>query len=178
MKPSQRHTSQILPIGNTNTAPSQIVEVITLILLKCPNQSSLILICTGCGRNTSQFLKVNICYSKFYFTIWKNNVYHFQNVIWQSGVTMFTSFSPLFKNYVAQMPTFIFYTYLKSHSEVPHYSSGHFRWYCRDFVLDSSFQFVCCPRPTFVDFNLQMPPEKEVTSGEVGWTCWPRDVPS
>jgi hypothetical protein len=69
--------------------------------------------------------------------------------------------SPLFKN-------FIFYTHLKPHSEVPHYLSGHFCWYCRDFVLDSSFQFVCCPRPKFVDFSLQVPPEEEVTSGEIG----------
>jgi hypothetical protein len=73
---------------------------------------------------------------------------------------MFTFFPPFFN--------FIFYTHLKPHSEVPHYSSGHFWWYCRDFVLDDSFQFICCPSSAFVDFSLQVPPEKEVTSGEIG----------
>jgi hypothetical protein len=38
-----------------------------------------------------------ICYSKFYFTIWKNNVYHFQIVIWQSERTMFSFFRPFLK---------------------------------------------------------------------------------
>jgi hypothetical protein len=81
-------------------------------------------------------------------------VYAIQIFISQSERKMFTIFkllfdnlkeqclpflSPLFKNYVVQIPAFIFYTHLKPHSEVPHYSSGHFRWYCSDFVLDSSF---------------------------------------
>jgi hypothetical protein len=124
---------------------------------------------TGCGRNTSRFLKVNK----------KGIVHAIQSFISQSERTMFTIFKLLFdklkeqcshfsKNYVVQMPTFIFYTHLKPHSEVQHYLSGHFRWYCRDFVLDKSFQFVCCTQPTFVDFSLKVPPKKEVTSGEVG----------
>jgi hypothetical protein len=81
---------------------------------------------------------------------------------------MFTIFLLLFRNYVIQMSIFIFYRHLKPHSEVWHYSSGHFQWYCRDFVLDSSFQFVCCLRPTFVDLAFRCPQRKKSQAGRSG----------
>ena len=94
----------------------------------------------------SQFWNINkkrqnISYSKYDFTIRKNNICHL----------VFLLLSLCFKDYFIQILVLMSYTCLKPHTEILQCSPYHCFWYCCDFMTNKIFQFVSLLQLTFKD---------------------------